>query len=99
MQRLIRSVAALVILVVVLGLGFIDADARRVAKARARCYSPRNYNPTITDETSATGEPKVLSTADETADPVENTKPRKKKAAQCWDMEETIMRSQIRSTG
>ncbi|MGI8918394.1 MAG: hypothetical protein ACR2H6_07305 [Pyrinomonadaceae bacterium] len=94
MQRLIRSVAVLVILVVVLGLGFIDADAQTRRKRRARRVTrPVITNPTITstDETSETGEPKVLSTADETADSVETTRSRKKKApSSAEDMQHTI---------
>ncbi len=94
MQRLIRAVAVLVILVVVLGLGFIDADAQTRRKRRARRVTrPVITNPTITstDETAETGEPKVLSTADETADPVESAKSRKKKApSSAEDMQHTI---------
>ena len=92
MQRLIRSVAALVILVVVLGLAFIDADAQTRRKRRSRRVTrPVITNPAITtDET--TGEPKVLSTADEaTNEGGETTKPRKKKgAANEEDMQQTI---------
>lgn len=95
MQRLIRSVAGLVILVVVLGLGFIEADAQTRRKRRSRRVPrPVITNPTITsaDETTATGEPRVLSTADEaTNEGGETTKPRKKKAATSEeDMQQTI---------
>jgi chromosome segregation ATPase len=98
MQRLIRSVAGLVILGVVVGLGFIDADAQTRRKRRAkRVTRPVISNPTITstDETSATGEPRVLSTADETtteaAPGVETTKRGKRRAATSEeDMQQTI---------
>lgn len=96
MQRFIRSVAVLVILVVVLGLSLIDAGAQTRRKRRSR-RTPRPVitNPTITPsaETSTSGEPKVLSTADETPDEpvVETTKSRKKKAANNEeDMQQTI---------
>lgn len=96
MQRLIRSVAALVVLVFVLGLAFIDADAQTRRKRRPRRVPrPVITNPTITtDEASTTGEPRVLSTADETSEtaPVaETTKPKKKKATTSEeDMQQTI---------
>lgn len=95
MQRLMRSLAALVILVVVIGLGFIDADAQTRRKRRSRRVTrPVITNPKITsnDETTATGDPRVLSTADETtAEGGESTKPRKKKAATSEeDMQQTI---------
>ena len=96
MQRFIRSVAVLVILVVVLGLSLIDVGAQTRRKRRSRRVArPVITNPTITpsEETSASGETKVLSTADETpAEPVvETTKSRKKKAANSEeDMQQTI---------
>ena len=93
MQRLIRPVAALVILVVVLGLAFIDADAQTRRKRRSRRVPrPVITNPTITttDETSAIGEPRVLSTADETTSEPDTTKARKKKPATEEDMQQTI---------
>lgn len=96
MQRLIRSVAALVILVVVLGLAFIEADAQTRRKRRSRRVTrPVVTNPTITatNEASTTGEPRVLSTADETTEAalVETTKPRKKKTPTSEeDMQQTI---------
>ncbi|HEX4899591.1 MAG TPA: hypothetical protein VFV61_03615 [Pyrinomonadaceae bacterium] len=96
MQRFIRSVAVLVILVLVLGLSLIDAGAQTRRKRRSRRVPrPVITNPTITPsaETSTSGEPKVLSTADETPDePVaETTKSRKKKAANNEeDMQQTI---------
>ncbi|HET6669406.1 MAG TPA: hypothetical protein VFH15_04160 [Pyrinomonadaceae bacterium] len=96
MQRFIRSVAVLVILFVVLGLSLIDAGAQTRRKRRSRRVPrPVITNPTITpsEENSPSGEPKVLSTADETPDePVaETTKSRKKKAANNEeDMQQTI---------
>jgi len=92
MQRLIRPVAALVILIVVLGLAFIEADAQTRRKRRSRRVTrPVITNPPITStEETATGEPRVLSTADETATEPETTKPKKKKAATEEDMQETI---------
>jgi chromosome segregation ATPase len=96
MQRVVRSVAPLVVLVVVLGLGFIEADAQTRRKRRARRVArPVITNPTIipTEEGNA-AEPKVISTADETTtepDQVETTKPRRKKAANSdEDMQQTI---------
>lgn len=90
MQRLIRPVAASVILVVVLGLAFIEADAQTRRRRRSRRITrPVITNPTITS-TDATGEPRVLSTADETTTEQETTKPRKKKAATEEDMQQTI---------
>lgn len=95
MERLIRSVATLVILGVVLGLGFIEADAQTRRKRRTRRVTrPVITNPTITptDETTATGEPRVLSTADEAAsEGGETTKPKRKKTANTEeDMQQTI---------
>jgi chromosome segregation ATPase len=94
MQRIMRSLAVLVILVVVLGLSLIDAGAQTRRKRRPR-RAPRPVvtNPTITpSEESASGEPKVISTADETpTDPLETTKPRKKKTADSDEgMQDTI---------
>jgi chromosome segregation ATPase len=94
MQRIMRSVAVLVVLVVVLGLSLIDAGAQTRRKRRSR-RAPRPVvtNPTITSpDESASGETKVISTADETsADPVETTKPKKKKTANSdEDMQDTI---------
>lgn len=89
MQRLIRPVTALVILVVVLGLAFIEADAQTRRKRRSRRVPrPVITNPTITS-TDAAGEPRVLSTADETTTE-QDTKPRKKTAATEEDMQQTI---------
>ncbi len=96
MQRFVRSVAALVILVVVLGLGFIEADAQTRRKRRSRRVPrPVITNPTITPTEDGTAEPKVISTADEATtegDQVgETTKPRKKKPASSEeDMQQTI---------
>ena len=91
MQRLIRSVAASVILVVVIGLGFIEADAQTRRKRRTRRVPrPVITNPTIT-ATDEAGEPRVLSTADETTEGGDSAKARKKKAANSEeDMQETI---------
>ena len=98
MQRLIRSIAAMVILVMVLGLGLIDAGAQTRRKRRTRRVPrPVITNPPIsaTEETSANGETKVLSTADEQttdgASAGETTKSRKKKSATGQeDMQDTI---------
>ena len=97
MQRFVRSVAALVILVVVLGLGFIEADAQTRRKRRSRRVPrPVITNPTITPtEEGSAAEPKVISTADEVTtegDQVgEITKPRKKKPGSGdEDMQQTI---------
>ena len=97
MQRFVRSVAALVILVVVLGLGFIEADAQTRRKRRSRRVPrPVITNPPITPtEDGTTAEPKVISTADETTtegDQVgDTTKPRKKKPASSdEEMQQTI---------
>lgn len=91
MQRIMRSIAVLVILVVVLGLSLIDASAQTRRKRRPR-RAPRPVitNPTITEESAS--EPKVISTADETpTDPVETTKPKKKKTADSDEgMQDTI---------
>jgi chromosome segregation ATPase len=89
-----RSVAVLVVLVAVLGLSLIDAGAQTRRKRRPRpAPRPVITNPTITpSEESASGEPKVLSTADETAtDQVETTKTKKKKPANSdEEMQDTI---------
>ena len=97
MQRFVRSVAALVILVVVLGLGFIEADAQtRRKRGSRRVTRPVITNPTITTEDgAAAAEPKVISTADEATTEGdqggETTKPRKKKPASSEDdMQQTI---------
>ena len=91
MQRIMQSIAVLVILVVVLGLSLIDAGAQTRRKRRPR-RAPRPVitNPTITEESAS--EPKVISTADETpTDPVETTKPKKKKTADSDEgMQDTI---------
>jgi DNA repair exonuclease SbcCD ATPase subunit len=81
----------------VLSLGLIDAGAQKRRKRRTR-RAPRPVitNPTITpadEQTSANGETKVLSTADETsadAVPVETAKKKKKATTTDEDMQQTI---------
>jgi DNA repair exonuclease SbcCD ATPase subunit len=100
MQRFVRPVTGLVILVVVLGLTLIDANAQTRRKRRSRRVTrvtrPVITNPTITpDGQAATDETKVLSTADDpTAEstPVDTTKSTRKKkpAAGEEDMQQTI---------
>ena len=69
MQRFLRSVAAMLVLTVFLGLALVDAGAQTRRKKRSRRVTkPVITNPTIaTDEQDATSsDPKVISTADET---------------------------------
>lgn len=98
MQRLVKSVAVLTILVTLLSLGVIDADAQKRRKRRTRRVPrPVITNPAITPadgQTPANAETKVLSTADETSSdalPDETTKPKKKKSATADEqMQQTI---------
>jgi DNA repair exonuclease SbcCD ATPase subunit len=94
MQRFVRPVAALVVLAVVMGLTFVDAGAQTRRKRRSRRLTrPVITNPTITpaeEESSTTGEPKVLSTADETASAETARQKKKKPAAAEEDMQQTI---------
>jgi chromosome segregation ATPase len=85
MQRFLRSVAALLVLTVFLGLAIVDAGAQTRRKKRSRRVArPVVTNPTIiTDEQDATSsDPKVISTADETVNESgEAGKAKKKKTA------------------
>jgi hypothetical protein len=99
MQQYLRSLAVLVVLAAVIGLTFIDAEGQTRRKRRSRRVPrPVITNPTITpaeEESSTTGEPRVLSTADETtseAGTVGDTARAKKKktTAPEEDMQQTI---------
>ncbi len=97
-QRFIRQTALVVALLVVIGLGFIDAGAQTRKKRRARRVSrPVITNPVITpEEQTSASDPKVISTADESETPqgTETTKTRKKKTTTSpageEDMQQTI---------
>ena len=95
MHRFIKSVAAVVILAVVLGLTVIDAGAQTRRKRRPkRVKRPVITNPVINpDEQAPTNsDPKVLSTADESSSDQttsDSAKTKKKKAAD-EDMQQTI---------
>lgn len=97
-QRIVRQIALLVVLLVVVGLSFIDAGAQTRKKRRTR-RAPRPVitNPVINpDEQSSADEPKVISTADGSETPqAESSRSRKKKtstnpAADEEDMQQTI---------
>lgn len=97
-KRFVRQIALLVVLLVVVGLSFVDAGAQTRRKRRTR-RAPRPVitNPVINpDEQSSANDPKIISTADESETPqTEATKSRKKKTttssgADEEDMQQTI---------
>ena len=95
MQRYLRSLAVLVVLAVVMGLTFVDAEGQTRRKRRSRRVPrPVITNPTITpaeEESSTTGEPRVLSTADETTSESATVGAKKKKTTTPEeDMQQTI---------
>lgn len=97
-QKFVRQIALLVVLLVVVGLSFIDAGAQTRKKRRTRRVPrPVITNPAINpDEQSSANEPKVISTADEAETPqTEVTKSRKKKSTTNSDAAEEDMQQTI----
>lgn len=96
-QRFVRQIALLVVLLIVVGLSFVDAGAQTRKKRRTR-RAPRPVitNPVINPDEQSANEPRVISTADESETPqAESSKSRKKKtttnpAGDDEDMQQTI---------
>lgn len=96
-QRIVRQIALLVVLIVVVGLSFIDAGAQTRKKRRTR-RAPRPVitNPVINpDEQTSANDPKVLSTADEseTTQPEATKSGKKKTTANSADTNEDMQQT------
>ena len=96
-QRFVRQIALLVVLLVLVGLSFIDAGAQTRKKRRTRRVPrPVITNPAINpDDQSSANEPRVISTADESETPQAESKSRKKKTTTNSDAAEEDMQQTI----